>query len=191
MPKNITATCILLLTICMFVAEGSYAASTSDLGFKGIGGRIGFVKPEADFKTTVEIGLVTDWGTVARNLFIESAVTYWKSSYDVKLAAHTWGFYDADFAVKAGLKYHFLDREWQPFAGGGLGLHFYSTAAEAPSEYHGGYPYKDETQWGFYLVGGIEHQFTEDLKGSVEVQWDAADINQTALQLNLIYLIGK
>jgi opacity protein-like surface antigen len=88
-----------------------------------------------------------------------------------------------DFILRSGVNYHFLEGDWVPYAGGGLGLHFYSW------DYSGmpSFSNNTDTKIGLYIDGGVEHAFNEKWKGQLQVQLDFADPDQTALLFNLIY----
>jgi hypothetical protein len=171
------------------LAGGALAASHgTDIGFKGIGGHVGFVDPEW-YGSTVTLGAVADLGTFVPQLHWDASLSWWSSSYDY------WPGYSAtlsDIVLRSGVKYHFIQGEWEPYAGGGLGLHFYSTSVETP---HGGtyYAYhgSDDTDFGFYLVGGVAHPFTNQLTGTGEVQLDFEDVDLFTIQFGLIYQLGR
>ncbi|MBU0508203.1 outer membrane beta-barrel protein [bacterium] len=168
----------------------STALAQSDIGFKGIGGRIGYVDPELDYQGTFTIGAVADLGTWIPQLHWDASLCYWSSSYDLGWLTDEFKVTTSDIALRSGVKYHFIEGPWEPYGGGGLGLHFFSVKADWPHDYWGSSS-SSETEFGFYIVGGVEHQFNEQWKASGEVQLDWADLDQTNIQINVIYLLGK
>ncbi|MDD5088900.1 MAG: outer membrane beta-barrel protein [bacterium] len=178
---------VLALCAMMLGLTGTDAAA-SDIGFKGIGGRIGYVDPESDFGGTFTLGAVADLGTWIPQLHWDASLAYWSSSYDFGWAGDSYDVTLSDFALRSGLKYHFIEGEWEPYAGGGLGLHFYSWDADWPHGYSGE---DSDSEVGFYIVGGVEHQLNDTWKVSGEVQLDWADPDQTAIQINAIYSLGR
>jgi hypothetical protein len=54
--------CILVLSLFVFIAGSSIAAEKPDIGFKGIGARLGYVDLE-DWDGTFNFGAVADLGT--------------------------------------------------------------------------------------------------------------------------------
>ncbi|MFZ5433574.1 MAG: acyloxyacyl hydrolase [Calditrichota bacterium] len=177
-----------LFILAAFVLSLGFAGASyaeSDIGFKGIGGRIGYVDPESEIDGTITFGVVADLGEWTDNLRWDAALTYWSTGEEAGQWEWTW----SDIALRSGVKYHFLDGEWQPYAGGGLGIHMYSIDFDGPSTYTG---WDDsETEFGFYIVGGVSHQFNEQWKAGAELQLDWADPDQTNIQVNVIYLLGK
>ena len=161
----------------------------SDLGFKAIGGRLGYVDPESEYKGTFTLGAVADFGTIIPQLHWDAALTYWSSSLDWGWAGSNYEVSLTDIALRTGVKYYFIEGEWQPYGGGGLGMHFFSSEAEGP---HGSYwTGADDSELEFYLVGGVQHPLSEKLVGSAELQLDIGDVDQTTIQINLMYLLGK
>lgn len=165
------------------------ALAETDLGFKGIGGRLGYVDPESEYNGTFTLGAVADFGTFVPKLHWDAALTFWKSSLD-------WGWYGStydvtltDIALRTGVKYHFIEGPWEPYAGGGLGLHFFSSDVSAPSG--AVWTGADDTEFQFYIVGGVQHPLTKSLIGSAELQLDIGDLDQTNIQINVMYLLGK
>lgn len=166
----------------------SAGLAQSDIGFKGIGGRLGYVDPEGSWDGTISFGVVADLGTFVRQLHWDAAITYWASSQDYKYppyGSYSWSI--SDFAIRSGVKYPFIEGPWEPYAGGGLGLHFFSW----DNKWHGYSHDADETDFGLYIVGGVEHRFNTRWKGSAELQLDFADWDQTNVQINLIHILGK
>jgi hypothetical protein len=129
-----------------------------------------------------------EFGECARQLHWDGSVSFWSTG-------RNWPYYDnfrnyykynwklRDLVLRSGVNYHFLEGEWVPYAGGGLGLHFYSW------DYNGAPYYNNvnDTKFGLYIDGGIEHEFIENWTGQMQLQFDFAGPDQTALLFNLIY----
>jgi hypothetical protein len=186
MNKRIWLLAFAMLSIVLMTHA---ALAQSDLGLKAIGGRLGYVDPEDGYKGTFTIGAVADFGTIIPKLHWDGAVTYWSSDYD-------WGWYGnaykvtlTDLAVRSGVKYMFLEGDWQPYAGGGLGLHFFSSDVSGP--YSANWTGASDTKFEFYIAGGVSHQLTHNLVGSAELLFDIGDVDQTNIQINIMYLLGK
>ena len=166
------------------------ASASSNIGFKGIGPRIGYVDPEGDLDGTVEFGVAFEFGEFVRQLHWDGSVSFWFAGNDNSFndSHHNYYRYNwkRDLILRSGVNYHFLEGEWVPYAGGGLGLHFYSwDYAGAPD-----WANNDDTKFGLYIDGGIEHEFSENWTGQLQLQFDFADpVDQTALLFNLIYRI--
>jgi hypothetical protein len=186
MNKRIWLLAFAMLSIVLMTHA---ALAQSDLGLKAIGGRLGYVDPESEYKGTFTIGAVADFGTIIPKLHWDGAVTYWKSTLDWGWAGTAYDVSLTDIALRSGVKYMFLEGDWQPYAGGGLGLHFFSSDVSGPySAYWSG---ASDTKFEFYIAGGVSHPLTDKLVGSAELQFDIGDVDQTNIQINIMYLLGK
>jgi hypothetical protein len=173
--------CILLSAYCTEVS------AASNIGFKGIGPRIGYVDPEGGLDGTVEFGVAFEFGEFVRQLYWDGSVSFWSTGreyhyyYGDHHDRYNWTL--RDFVLRSGVNYHFLEGEWVPYAGGGLGLHFYSwDYSGAPN-----WANSSDSKFGIYIDGGIEHEFNENWTGQMQLQFDFAEPDQTALLFNLIY----
>jgi len=168
---------ILLSACCM------EASAETDIGFKGIGPRIGYVDPEGSLDGTVEFGVAFEFGEFVRRLHWDGSVSFWSTGQDWHYNNHNYDWSLRDFVLRSGVNYYFLEGAWIPYAGGGLGLHFYSWDYSGAPYYNN----TSDTEFGFYIDGGVEHAFSEKWKGQLQIQFDFADADQTALLFNLIY----
>lgn len=175
--------CILLSTCC------TIASAESSLGFRGIGVRIGYVAPEGDLDGNVEFGVAFEFGEFVRHLYWDGSVSFWSTGRDYQY--YTGSQYDKynwslrDLVLRSGVDYHFFEGPWAPYVGGGLGLHFYSWDYSGAPHYNN----TSDSKFGLYVDGGIERKFSENWSGQLQVQFDFADPDQTALLFDLIYHI--
>lgn len=177
----IVGACILLSVLC------TEALATSDIGFKGIGPRIGYVDVEGGLDGAVEFGAAFEFGEFVRQLHWDGSVSFWSAGRDYRhyngVDYRNYGWSLRDFVLRSGVNYHFIEGDWEPYAGGGLGLHFYSW------DYSGAPTFSNATsnKLGLYIDGGVEHKFNEKWLGQLQVQLDFAEPDQTALLFNLVY----
>lgn len=180
-----------LLLAILVLALALPAFGQSDIGFKGVGGRLAFVDPEGPWDGTVGIGFVTDLGTIVPQLHWDASILYWHADH---------GAFDADLGLRdvgfrTSVAYHFIEGPWEPYAGGGVGIHFYHFSHDYHRNYHGVYYLdtydRDDTEFGIQLLGGVQHTFSPRWKDSAEIEFDLADIDQTLLQFTVIYMLGK
>lgn len=168
------------------------SSADSDIGLKGIGGRLGIVDPQGAYNSTVTFGMVFDFGTLAPGLHWDGAITYWRSE-------HRWPYYPpyywdlGDLALRTGLKYYFLAGEWHPLIGGGLGIHNYRSYYNGPPDerWPPGHPIYDDMRLQGYLAFGVAKEFSRNMLGSAEIQVDMEPVEQTAVQFNLLFMIGR
>ncbi|MBI5058603.1 outer membrane beta-barrel protein [candidate division KSB1 bacterium] len=177
---------ILLAVFSVLSAPAAFAAQP-DIGFKGIGPRLGYVDPESGLDGALEFGVDFQLGEWAPQLKWDASLSYWSSTQEWGWAGRAYDWSLNDLAIRTGVNYHFLQGDWEPYAGGGLGLHLYSwDYAGSPT-----YTDKDDSELGFYIDGGIHHQFNKQWSGQAQLQFDFADVDQTAILLQAIYHLGK
>jgi hypothetical protein len=163
----------------------SRAAAATDVGFKGIGGRLAYVDPEGGWDGTIGFGAVADLGEWIPQLHWDASLLYWSTSTDFYYGSVSL----RDIGLRSSVKYHFVKGPWEPYAGGGIGIHMYNFSYDNKFGYY--FADNSDTQFGIQVLGGVEHQFNPNWKGSAEVEFDFADEGQTLLQVNVIYMLGK
>jgi len=155
----------------------------SDIGFKGIGAKIGYMKPE-DIDGTFTVGAVVDLGTFIPELGWDASVQYWSSGNDE--FESDWSL--ADIAIKSTVRYFFPTAgNVAPYAGGGLGIHFYSSEQDGPGGSHS----DSESEFGFHILGGVGFPLAPRWKAQVEAEYADADLDQIAVVANFIYALGR
>lgn len=184
----------LLLLLVLALPLISFAQA--DIGFYGVGGRLGYVMPESEIKDTFGLGLNADLGTITPDIALEGFIDYWSVSYD---AAAYWG---SDFEWKYSLfaigalgKYYFPQSgSYDPYVGGGLSLNFYSF--ESPAGYN---PYtntyeKDSSSkmsLGIHMVAGAKMELSETLDGFAEVKYTVSKWDYFGIYVGVMYKLGK
>ena len=144
----------------------------ASLGFKGIGGRIGLVKPEGA-SSTVDLGFHVDAGEFVHNVHLTPMAEYWK----VGVA----GLDFKDFAIGTDVTVDFplQDSRMTPYVGGGLGVHWLSS--DAPDLPH-------DTKLGINAVGGIRTDAMPNLALFGELRYNfVSDVNQLKILGGLTY----
>jgi opacity protein-like surface antigen len=181
--------CILVLSLFVFIAGSSIAAEKPDIGFKGIGARLGYVDLE-DWDGTFNFGAVADLGTWMEYLKWDASIEYWSSSQTIFSNDLT----ISDIAFRSGVLYEFMHEKIRPRAGGGLGLHMLSaeSAYVNPFTGHSATASSDDTKFGIYLQGGAETDLSAKWKGAADIRLDfVEDANQTHIMFTAIYMLGK
>ena len=165
-----------LLAICGIAATSSGAGAAdatteqSGLGFQGMGIRIGVVDPE-DASSTVVFGAHVDAGQIVPHLHLVPNLEYWSvgvAGYDTS---------DLGFGLDANLDFPLQGSTVTPYAGAGLGLHFFSFDVPV------GFAADDsKTKLGINIQGGIREQFMPNLSGFGEIRYSfIEDFNQLKL----------
>jgi len=169
--------CILLSACC------TQASAASNMGLKAIGLKVGYVDPEGALDGTVEFGAQAEFGEFVKQLHWDGSISYWSTGRDVSYGNHNYNWNLSDLIFRTGVGYDFLRGPWEPFVGGGLGLHFYSWDYSGSPNYSNA----NDTKLGLYIDGGIEHEFNARWTGEMQLQFDFADTDQTALMFHLLY----
>ncbi len=176
----------LLLVLAMVMGHAAFAAT--NIGLKGIGGRVGFVDPELG-DGTFTLGVVADMGTWTDNLPWEIAITYWSTGEDINGYAGSYEWNYTNIAIRNTVAYHFeLDKNLFVYPGAGLGLNLYSFDWNGPN----GSKFDDsETDLTLIILGGLQFPITGNWHGQAELQFDIGDPDQTTAQFDFIYELGK
>lgn len=166
---------LMLLLLCLVFAFGAGEALAQGLGFKGIGGRLSFVKPE-DVDGTIGFGAHADLGEIIENLTLYPSLEYWSK-----------GEGPADFsqfAVNADARYYFpSSNNLSFFAGGGIAFLFNSVDVG---------PFDDsETDIGLDLLGGVDVPVSDNLVFTGSAKFVISDGNVFRITAGLTYLIGE
>jgi len=171
---------LLVAGICVVAARN--ASASADLGFKSLGGAIGYVSPE-NLDGTFTFGAIVDHGTIAPNWGLESHVDYWgwsQEAFGTKVSVH-------DIILGARTKYYFdiANPRVRPFAGGGLAMHFVNVKAEQP-----GFPSVSDgqTKLGIDLGGGITTNVGPRTNFIAESWYGiVSDVSQFSLRVGMTY----
>jgi opacity protein-like surface antigen len=163
----------------------------SDLGLKRIGGALGYVSPE-NLDGVLGLGAFADWGTIAPRIGLESRLDYWshsEESFGAKASIH-----DVIFGARAKYMFEVANPRIQPFAGGGLALHFLGAKVETPAM--GGLPAmsasSSDTKLGVDLGGGISSPINPSLDFLGEAWYGiVSDVSQLSLRVGLSYRMGS
>lgn len=172
-----------LLTVAAIVF-GQAAYANTNIGLKGIGGRVGFVEPDHG-DGAVTLGVVADMGTWTENLPWELALTWWSAGEDV--GSYEWSY--TDIAIRNSVYYLFeLDKGLYVYPGAGLGVHFLNASVEGPGNYDAD---ESDTELSLMILGGLQFPISGKWHGQAEIQFDFGDAEQTNIQFDFIYDLGK
>ncbi|MFQ5512362.1 MAG: outer membrane beta-barrel protein [Candidatus Krumholzibacteriia bacterium] len=175
------------LAALLCVATVTATHAESNLGLRGIGGRLSFVNP-SDVDGTLGLDVIADFGTLRPQLALEAVLDFWSSEEDFVVFAMD----VRDIALGGRLKYTFnvANPRVRPYAAGGLALHFVHT--EVPTIMVGGLPVPgsddSETKLGLDLAGGIGYKTGRNIFAVGELRFRLlSDIPQVVLTGGLVY----
>lgn len=176
---------LLVITLIGFAVTFN-AVHAADLGFKGVGARVGYVMPEDPIDNTFGLGLQVKLGTIIPELAFEAFVDYWSKSYDTG-----YGDSDAsitDIGVGALVKYYFItEGSVKPYAGAGPALQFGSSKVDTPY----GEASDTDTDFALHLLGGVELPLSDQIDGLAEVKYVASDLNYFGVFAGIVYNLGR
>jgi hypothetical protein len=160
-----------------------------DIGFKGIGGKVGLLGPEGGIGSTIAFGAVVELGTIMPNLAIEAEVLYWSKGYDYVYGS--WSY--SDIIIGALAKYHFSKKStgMQPYAGGGLGFVMFKASWDDASGYSDYLTDYSSTDIGITGLGGIEYPFSPSMKGFAEFRYTIGGWDFWGIFGGLVFKMGK
>ena len=174
---------VLLLAVLAVLAGQTVMAETN-IGLKGIGPRVGFVEPDHG-DGAITIGAVADMGTWTENLPWEMALTWWSAGEDV--GSYEWSY--TDIAFRNSVAYMFeVDKNLYVYPGAGLAVHFLNASVEGPGNFDAD---ESDTEISLMILGGLQFPIASRWHGQAEIQFDFGDAEQTNLQVDFIYELGK
>ena len=125
--KN-AAVVLALLLFCTAPVQDAWAKS--NLGLNRLGVDVGMVDPEA-VGGTLGLGASADWGTLSKRVHLSSHLGYWSKSEDYGFGSEA-SIRDVSFTTRVTYHFRVSSPKFQPYAGGGLGLHFYNMEVAIP-----------------------------------------------------------
>jgi hypothetical protein len=163
--------------------------NAADIGFKGIGAKVGLIGPEGGIGSTLGFGAVVELGTIIPNLALEAEVLYWSKGYD-----YSWGSWSySDIIIGALGKYFFSKKStgMQPYAGGGLGLAMFKGSWKDNSGYTDYFSDYSSSDIAITGLAGIEYLFSPSMKGFAEFRYTTGGWDFWGIFGGIIFKMGK
>lgn len=177
----------LVLVFCC----ASLASAEVDIGFKGIGGKIGLVAP-SDIDATFGLGAFVDLGTFAPQVGFEASIDYWSSgegSGDFEV-----DFRDIALGARATYRFEVSNEKFKPYAGGGLSLHIFNVdtpSVTVPGFGTVGGGSDSETKIGLDLLGGTRYTVGEKVDIIGEAMYRiVSDVGQFVVYGGAVFYFG-
>jgi opacity protein-like surface antigen len=139
---------------------------------------LGLANPEGDLGWGLYLAGRVTLGYFNENLSLDAGAHYWKKSKEILGTDISW----RDLALLGGLTYHLTveNDALLPYLRGGLGMHFYS--ADGP----GGD--SSNTEFGVYLGGGLDYQYSDTMLLGGELLYHMADGDVFVIGANVTFL---
>ncbi|MBI4364966.1 MAG: outer membrane beta-barrel protein [Candidatus Latescibacteria bacterium] len=178
-----------LVLFCIAVSQNAYAGS--HLGWRSIGVDVGFVDPE-NVDGAFGFGAFADLGTLAPSLHLAPQLAYWSKSEEDFGAEASVG--DLSLGARAKYMFHVSSRTFQPYAGGGLGLHFVSAKVTIPDPFLGGFMTLEDnsTKLGLDMGGGFVTPIgaKTDLTGDLWYTF-VEDVSHLSMKVGIAMKLGR
>ena len=168
-----------IVVLFLFVSS---SFGEANIGFKGVGAKVGYISPEGGLGGTIAFGALADLGYIMQALGLEAHFTYWSKSYDVLGADASVNSISLDAVVK----YYFApeDKSLRPFAGGGLG---FSRAGWKAGGFDG-----SDTNLNIVLNAGARNNFSEKIAGIAEFRYViSGDWDYWGIFASFLYVLGQ
>jgi len=188
---NRLAKLLMVVTLVLFAANMGYG----QIGFKGVGGKVGFVAPEDPIESTFGLGVVADLGTITPDIHLGAFADYWGKSYDIFGAEASFSL----IVIGAAAKYYFPmeNSKFKPYAGGRLGFAIGKskvTTEDIDTGFgiiQGGETSASDTDLAFRILGGGELELSPGLNGFVEVIYELNGVDFFGVYVGIIKALGQ
>lgn len=187
--------CVFALSIlfCMAFSQNAWAAS--NIGLQRIGVDAGLVDVDGG-GSTLGLGLTADMGTFSKDVRFSLHGNYWNDTEE-SFGAEA-GVRDISFGGRARYMFHMDSPKFQPYAGGGLGLHFYRASVSIPDlDLGGGVIIPGEemsdtsTKLGMDLNGGFNVPMSAKTDFTTDLTYTLSDIDQFSLKAGVSFKVGN
>ncbi len=121
------------------------ARAASDVGLKSIGVDLGYVSPE-NIDGTLGFGAFADLGALSPKVHLSTHLGYWSKSESDPILQSEAKISDVSLMTRARYYFPVSSPKFQPYAGGGLGLHFLKATFSTP----------DFDLGGGFIIPGME-----------------------------------
>jgi opacity protein-like surface antigen len=177
---------IVVLGVFAFcIAASQNAWAKTNLGFNRLGVDVGLVDPEA-VGSALGFGAHADLGTLAPNFRLSTHVNYWNKS-ESDFGAEI-SFRDISVGPRVRYMFPVSSPKIQPYAGAGLGVHFYNAKVEMP-----GFPSAEvsSTELGFDLGGGASMPLSPKTDLFADLWYTLSDVDHFSMKVGASFKLGQ
>ena len=174
---------IVALALCMVVSHDAMAQA--NMGLKAVGLQAGLVSPE-DMDATFGIGGYADVGMLTPNVRLRTQHDWW-SACEEAFGAEV-NVSDITFGARAHYLFPMASSAIQPYAGGGLGLHFLHAEFEEQ-----GFSFDDSsTKLGIDMGGGLAWPVSPSSDLMAELWYSIVDdASQMSMRAGMSFRLGQ
>ena len=187
--KRAFAFLIVMVFVVFSLASGLMGA---DIGFKGVGVRLGLVMPEDPLDNTIGLAGHVDLGTIIPHLKLQGGFEYWSASWKYVGFSEDWSWKDIAFLGTVMYLFPLSGSSLSPYAGGGLGLHHFSydvvkynwmtMQLEKCTE--------SSNKVEFHLLGGVEYPVSPQITAFGEFKYVSGDVDYSGVYGGITYYLG-
>lgn len=182
------STVTVLLIFSLLISNANYAQT--DIGFKGIGGKLGYVSPEDPIESTIGFGAVFNLGQIISSVKLDAGIDYWSKKYESGTTyLGTWETTLSEITIYALGKYYIplSNSPVKPYGGAGLGFVIGKASIDTPLGSHS----ESDTDFGIRLVGGADYEFSPNLKVFAEVAYHTNGTDFFGIFAGVMFSTGK
>jgi opacity protein-like surface antigen len=178
--------CLVIIGMCVLLLFLTSALfGQTDIGFKGVGAKIGFVDPEGTIGSTVSFGAVVDLGIITSNIALDADIMYWAKSYgpgdDFKVSS-------IGLSVMAKYLFDIGNDQLKPYSGAGLGFTRTGWSSDYVDPLTGESLDDSDFDLAIHLAGGTKYLLSEQLDTFAEFRYSiAGDADFWGLFVGLVY----
>ena len=169
--------------------------ANAGIGLNGLGVEAGMVDPESA-GSTIGFGAFADLGNITRDIKLSSHLGYWSKSEN-DFGSET-SIRDISMTARARYMFHVSSPKLRPYAGAGLGLHFFHSKVVVPDMDMGGgfivpgFTAEDSaTKLGLDLGGGAVTPLNPNTDLYLDMWYTVADIDQLAMKAGVSFRLNR
>ena len=169
--------------------------SNSGFGLNRLGVEAGLVDPEAA-GGTIGFGAFAELGNLSPDIQMSTHLGYWsKSEGGFGMEA---SIRDVSLTARAKYMFHVSSQKVQPYAGAGLGMHFFNSKVEVPDMDMGGgnvipgFTVEDSaTKLGLDIGGGMVTPLNPKTNFVLDLWYTLADVDQFAMKAGVSFQLSR
>jgi len=190
MKKWMLSFSVVLLILCCVQPS----VAQVDIGFYGIGAKLGYIVPEDPIGSTVGFGIQARLGTFMPNLAFDPFLEIWKKGYDSQSNGIDTDVSYTEYVLGASAKYFFPMTDMiKPYAGGGLGFVISRSSWEwtNPVTNEQEDDSKSNSDIGLHILGGAEMEINDQFDGTFELKYSIDGADYFSVFLGAVYKIQR
>jgi len=187
--------CVIALSFVFCIAFSQNAWAKSNIGLQRLGVDAGIVDVDGG-GSTLGLGVTADMGTFSKDVRFSFHGNYWNDTEE-SFGAEA-GVRDISFSGRARYMFHMDSPKFQPYAGGGLGIHFYRASVTIPAVDLGGgviipgEEFSDtSTELGLDMSGGFIVPMSAKTDFTTDITYTVSDVDQFALKAGVMFKVGN